>query len=74
MMFIDFYIARPTYCFILVYTCGLTVVIKRIMLRYVRDSIVYKISWQTAASMPHRLICVVFIFGLHYTALVHHKM
>jgi len=30
MMLIDFYIARPTYCFILVYTCGLTVVIKRI--------------------------------------------
>jgi len=30
LMFIDFYIARPTYCFILAYTCGLTVVIKRI--------------------------------------------
>ena len=29
-MFINFYIARPTYCFILMYTCGLTVVIKRI--------------------------------------------
>ena len=29
-MLIDFYIARPTYCFILMYTCGLTVVIKRI--------------------------------------------
>jgi len=27
--FIDLYIARPTYCFILKYTCGLTVVIKR---------------------------------------------
>jgi len=35
---IDFYIARPTYCFILMYTCGLTVVIKRIcyvMLRFI---------------------------------------
>ena len=32
-MFINFYIAKPTYCFILMYTCGLTVVSKRI--RYV---------------------------------------
>ena len=30
MMFIYFYIAKPTYCFILMYICGLTVVIKRI--------------------------------------------
>jgi len=29
-MFTNFYIARPTYCFILMYNCGLTVVIKRI--------------------------------------------
>jgi len=29
-MFIKLYIARPTYHFILIYTCGLTVVIKRI--------------------------------------------
>ena len=29
-MLINFYIARPTYCFILMYTGGLTVVIKRI--------------------------------------------
>jgi len=29
-MFINLYIARPTYHFILIYTCGLTVVIKRI--------------------------------------------
>jgi len=29
-MFINLYIARPTYYFILIYTCGLTVVIKRI--------------------------------------------
>ena len=29
-MFINFYIARPTCCLILMYTCGLTVVIKRI--------------------------------------------
>jgi len=35
MMFINFYIARPTYCFILMYTCGLTVVIRRIGLCYV---------------------------------------
>ena len=28
-MFINLYIARPTYHFILIYTCGLTVVIKR---------------------------------------------
>jgi len=37
-MFINLYIARPTYYFILMYTCGLTVVIKRIcyvMLCYV---------------------------------------
>ena len=33
MMFINFYIARPTYCFILMYTCRLTFAIKRI--RYV---------------------------------------
>ena len=32
-MFINLYIARPIYHFILIYTCGLTVVIKRI--RYV---------------------------------------
>jgi len=32
MMFIDFYIARSTYCFIFMYTCGLTVVIKRIIM------------------------------------------
>jgi len=30
MMFISFYIARPTYCFILMYTCRLTFAIKRI--------------------------------------------
>jgi len=37
MLFINFYIARPTYCFIFMYTCGLTVVIKGIdpMLCYV---------------------------------------
>ena len=29
-MFINLYIARPTYHFILIYTCGLTVAIKRI--------------------------------------------
>jgi len=29
-MFINLYIAWPTYYFILIYTCGLTVVIKRI--------------------------------------------
>jgi len=29
-MFINFYIVVPTYCFILMYTCGLKVVIKRI--------------------------------------------
>ena len=29
-MFINLYIARPTYRFILIYTCGLTAVIKRI--------------------------------------------
>jgi len=29
-MFINVYIARPIYNFILIYTCGLTVVIKRI--------------------------------------------
>ena len=29
-MFINLYIARPTYHFILIYTCGLTAVIKRI--------------------------------------------
>jgi len=29
-MFINLYIARPIYHFILIYTCGLTVVIKRI--------------------------------------------
>ena len=29
-MFINFYIASPTYRFILIYTCGLTAVIKRI--------------------------------------------
>jgi len=29
-MFINLYIARPTYYFILMYTCGLTDVIKRI--------------------------------------------
>jgi len=29
-MFINWYIARPTYHFFLIYTCGLTVVIKRI--------------------------------------------
>jgi len=29
-MYINLYIARPTYYFILIYTCGLTVVIKRI--------------------------------------------
>jgi len=29
-MFINFYIARPTYCFIFMYICGLRVVIKRI--------------------------------------------
>ena len=29
-MFINLYIARPTYHFFLIYTCGLTVVIKRI--------------------------------------------
>jgi len=29
-MFINLYIARPIYYFILMYTCGLTVVIKRI--------------------------------------------
>ena len=37
-MFINLYIARPTYYFILMYTCGLTVVIKQIcyaMLHYV---------------------------------------
>jgi len=37
-MFINLYIARPTYRFILIYTCGLTAVIKRIcyvMLCYV---------------------------------------
>ena len=33
-MVINLYIARPTYHFILIYTCGLTVVIKRIC--YVR--------------------------------------
>jgi len=32
---IKYYIARPTYCFNLMYTCGLTVVIKRIGLCYV---------------------------------------
>jgi len=32
-MFINLYIARPRYRFILIYTCGLTAVIKRI--RYV---------------------------------------
>ena len=37
-MFINLYIARPTYYFILMYTCGLTVVIKRIC--YVTLSIV----------------------------------
>jgi len=30
IMFINFYIARPKYCFIQMYNCGLTVVIKRI--------------------------------------------
>ena len=30
MMFINFYIARPACCFILMYTCGLTDVIKRV--------------------------------------------
>jgi len=29
MMFINFYIARPTYCFFLMHTSGLTVVIKQ---------------------------------------------
>jgi len=29
-MFINFYIPRPTRCFIFVYTCGLKVVVKRI--------------------------------------------
>ena len=29
-MFVNLYIARPTYRFILIYTCGLTAVIKRI--------------------------------------------
>ena len=29
-MFINFYVARPTYGFILMYTYGLTVVVKRI--------------------------------------------
>ena len=41
MTFINFYIARPTSCFILMYTCGLTVVIKRIcyvMLCYVNKA------------------------------------
>ena len=33
-VFINFYIARPAYCFIFMYTCGFTVVIKR-MLCYV---------------------------------------
>ena len=28
-MFINFYIARPTYCFFLMHTSGLTVVIKQ---------------------------------------------
>jgi len=44
-MFINFYIARPTYCFIFVHTCGLTVVIKRIccyvMLYYKTLSLFY---------------------------------
>ena len=30
MMFLNFYIAGPTYCFILMYTCGLTIATKRI--------------------------------------------
>ena len=30
LLFINFYIASPTYCFILMYSCALTVVIKRI--------------------------------------------
>ena len=29
-VYINFYIARPKYCFIVMYACGLTVVIKRI--------------------------------------------
>jgi len=37
-MFINLYIVRPTYHFILIYTCGLAVVIKRIC---------YVMLWQT---------------------------
>ena len=36
MMFINFYIVEPKYCFILMYTRGLTAVIKRIC--YVMDN------------------------------------
>ena len=42
MMFI--YIARPTYCFILMYICGLTVVIKRmcyVMVVSVKDIVIW---------------------------------
>jgi len=44
MMSINFYISRSTYCFILMYICGLTVVIKRICYVIEQAQI---IAWQT---------------------------
>ena len=43
-MFVNLYIARPTYYFILVYNCGLTVVIKRICYVMLYVSIFSEIS------------------------------
>jgi len=50
IIFINFSIARPTYCFILMYTCGLSVVSKRIyycMLCYLRLSIASLLHWSS---------------------------
>jgi len=46
-VFINLYIARPIYHFILIYTCGLTVVVKRIcyVMLYVCVCVVTYVSW-----------------------------
>ena len=61
LVLINFYIARPAYCLILMYRCGLTVVIKWIC--YVLGKSVCPLPW----GVIPKLWCIRIFYGLYFT-------
>ena len=74
MMFSNFYIARPTCCFILMYTCGLTVVFKRIC--YIRAYVWRKLPFLplTISGQVWRTRCTSFVSERRYSFTIVRQM